>query len=528
MSGKEHRSLLLQSLRSPAIDPELQEEQLQDSDEHLRLLRTWLPRLPEHCVRFAEQSVYAKPSELLVDIMSALPTDRKLNEDQELFLLRFGDVLDKVYDEAGLCASVFSPAEADEAMSRYIAGRVSVEIAFLFALQEQHLPPEKRGVYHMLLLGQGGSGKTHVVQNLIFPAVLFIWPLEDGRETLRVAAAKNAQAKNISTSSVRATTLHAAACMRVQSLSNSNMAAGAQEKRLQTMWQSCRVLILEEISMVSALLYNMLDFRSMLGRRLSHCVDPQTYSRIGHAFGRVPIVLHLGDFLQLRPTAQLSLIDDLTLKDEDGNSVRCSIPPEVQHAQRVFANLQDVFELRGTMRFRAGDPLVELLQCMRAGRALSEELWAAFQERCASDSAPGQPDPRLNEENFRSGYCMSIYWASLSRMLFRRAVLDATRGGVPLVLLQCADECSDLDKDAAFRLLSQPNPNRTGHMRGVLPCHVGMEIRLLAKLDGSAGMVQDTQATILDFEFHPDDRRGYRHTAGGAPSAHGIYRLVFG
>ena len=62
----------------------------------------------------------------------------------------------------------------------------------------------------------------------------------------------------------------------------------------------------------------MLDFRSMLGRRLSHCVDPQTYTRIGHAFGRVPIVLNLGDFLQLRPTAQLSLLDDLTRKDENG------------------------------------------------------------------------------------------------------------------------------------------------------------------------------------------------------------------
>ena len=65
-----------------------------------------------------------------------------------------------------------------------------------------------------------------------------------------------------------------------------------------------------------------------------------------------------------------------------------------------------------------------------------------------------------------------------------------------MVLLQCADERSDLEKDVAFRLLSQPNPNRTGHMHGVLPCHVGMEVRLLEKLDSDAGMVQDTQATI--------------------------------
>ena len=245
-------------------------------------------------------------------------------------------------------------------------------------MQEQRLPPEERGVYHMLLLGQGGSGKTHVVVNLIFPEVLFIWPPEDGNETLRVVAAKNSQAKNISTSAVRATTLHAAACMRVQSLSNSDMSAGSKEEKLWTMWKSCRVLILEEISMVSALLYNMLDFRSMLGRRLSHCVDPQTYTRIGHAFGRAPIVLHLGDFLQLRPTAQLSLLDDLTLKDESGNLLHPDVSPEVQHAQQLFANVQDVFELRGTKRFLDGDALIDLLQCMRRGQALSEKLWTAF------------------------------------------------------------------------------------------------------------------------------------------------------
>ena len=33
--------------------------------------------------------------------------DQKLNEDQELFMLRFGDVLNKVYDEARLRAFMF-------------------------------------------------------------------------------------------------------------------------------------------------------------------------------------------------------------------------------------------------------------------------------------------------------------------------------------------------------------------------------------------------------------------------------------
>ena len=61
----------------------------------------------------------------------------------------------------------------------------------------------------------------------------------------------------------------------------------------------------------------------------------------------MPSVVFLGDFLQLRTTAQLSLIDD-TLKEEeedDENLVHCNIPREVQHAQQTFTNMQDVFEL---------------------------------------------------------------------------------------------------------------------------------------------------------------------------------------
>ena len=82
-------------------------------------------------------------------------------------------------------------------------------------------------------------------------------------------------------------------------------------------------------------------------------------------------------------------------------------------------------------------------------------------------------------------------------------------------MLQAADECCDLKQDAAFRFLNMTNPNKTGHMHGMFPCHIGMDIRFLAKLDGDAGMVQDTQAKIIDFEFHSLDREAYRQTAPG-------------
>ena len=446
----------------------------------LRTLRLLLPLLPRDCARFTDQKVYATPSAMLSDMVANLPITGRLNEDQMLFVLRFGDILDTVWKE------------------------------------EQELPPERRSVYHMLLLGQGGSGKTHVVQNLIFPVVHFIWPPSKEEESLMVVAAKNSQAKNISTEGVRAKTLHRAGCTRIQSLRNQDLAPGKKEKALEKTWKNVRVLIIEEISMVSALLYNMLDFRAMCGRRLPFKVDRDTYMKVGCAFGRVPIVVHLGDFFQLRPTGQISLIEDLNRRDEEGQYVHKEVPGvEVQHAQKLVSEIPDVYELRGTMRFKPQDPLIEILQRMRLGHTLPDRLWAQFQERVVRDEAPGVADARLESENFRSGYCMSIYWASLIRMMYRHTILQASRCNQTLVFLQAADTCMGMNHETGLRFLNQPNPYNTGLIHGILPCFVGMEIRLLARVDADQGLVQDTVATIMDFGFHDADRARYLKTPAG-------------
>ena len=71
----------------------------------------------------------------------------------------------------------------------------------------------------MLLLGAGGTGKTHVVQNVVFKIVEYLWPAESADSpSLMVVAASNAQAKNISSPEFKARTLHNAAAMRVMLL----------------------------------------------------------------------------------------------------------------------------------------------------------------------------------------------------------------------------------------------------------------------------------------------------------------------
>ena len=82
---------------------------------------------------------------------------------------------------------------------------------------------------------------------------------------------------------------------------------------LQNIWEHLRCLILEEVSMMSPQLYNMVAYRAFLGRREAWEVDECDYDKQHAAFGRMPIVIHLGDFLQLKPIGcSISLIKVLT------------------------------------------------------------------------------------------------------------------------------------------------------------------------------------------------------------------------
>ena len=89
------------------------------------------------------------------------------------------------------------------------------------------------------------------------------------------------------------------------------MPAGDKKSALKRVWEPLRCLILEEVSTVSPQLYNMLLYRSFLGRAERYEVEEQHYDQLRGAFGRMPIVIHLGDFLQLKPTGGgISLIAD--------------------------------------------------------------------------------------------------------------------------------------------------------------------------------------------------------------------------
>ena len=229
----------------------------------------------------------------------------------------------------------------------------------------------------------------------------------------------------------------------------------------------------------------------------------------------MPIVIHLGDFLQLKPTNGIGLIEDLQARKDDGKGyIHEDISLEVGHACALFKSIEHVFELKGTKRFVPGDPIIEFLSCMRAGQQFRDEIWKAFSDTFATD-AEGELDPRHADPKFRDGYGLGMYWETLARWISRRARRDALKLGVPLIFCQCYDECSTMTRDTAARFLNQFNIHHTGHMHGVLPIHIGMRVRLTQKINATLGLVQEQKATIVDVVLHPTDQERYRRVPAG-------------
>ena len=69
---------------------------------------------------------------------------------------------------------------------------------------------------------------------------------------------------------------------------------------LEDLWTSVECLIIEELSLISPPMYGGVSFRVCMARRHSGA-EPSLYTTREHSFGRIPLVIVLGDFMQLAP-----------------------------------------------------------------------------------------------------------------------------------------------------------------------------------------------------------------------------------
>jgi len=158
---------------------------------------------------------------------------KKLTRDQVIFLIGFANACNNVWED-----------ECNET------------------------PMESRREYAFLLMGQGGSGKTAIVQEIVLPSIDFVFPPEQqhGSSSI-VVCASWAQAQTMSTTAHKAVSCHNATFMRVQSQRNTDMLPTTNEAALEARLSPKRALIIEEVSMIPPSMYNMLLYRFYHGRK---------------------------------------------------------------------------------------------------------------------------------------------------------------------------------------------------------------------------------------------------------------------
>jgi hypothetical protein len=318
-----------------------------------------------------------------------------------------------------------------------------------------------------------------------------------------IVCAKWSQAENISTKTHKAVSCHRAGLIGVQSHRNAHMHPRAKKRALARVWDEKRVLVIEEVGAVAPPLYKMLLYRAWHGRAEKYDEPGPEYDKLSGAFGRGAIVVHLGDFLQLKPTgSNLSLVSDVRAMEAAGPLKDKQVPPEDQAAMRLFCAAPLSFELVATNRFK-DNKLRDLIAFMRKPtKTLPPEIhryWELVQMR--------PHDQRISEERFQTGHMIAIYWATVSRWMGMRARRDAAALDVPLFLLQAADSATPaMPRDLIAKMLNKPNPKDTGCMHGALHVHVGMHFRLPAALDIDKGLVKDAEGEIVHVVINPADQ----------------------
>ena len=351
----------------------------------------------------------------------------------------------------------------------------------------------------ILLCGPGGAGKSELVK-----VVRGLCEFCFGAGSHKALAASNSAARAIG-----GDTLHSGLHLGGRNnMSHSEVSMNPTQGVIDA-WRDVHCLMLEEISMIhpqqlAGASYRLCKVRQKLDRWQS---NPELYDS-DHMFGRMPLVIMLGDFMQLAPIDLVRNRVSLIMPPKD------SWPEMIVTGQRIFAEgiTHSVF-LRETHRFKSWNAetqkyeecpiLPKLLEYMRnpAGRELPPAVARAFRQW----EVKNRSDPRRNRREILEGYEMAIAWHAVARMMQYRALREASAKNRILVYVQAVDTCTKqrLDASQYRKALQVVNLTHTGKLMGMCPLFVGMKVRLNAKLSAKHGLVHDAPGEVVGFQFDP-------------------------
>ena len=367
-----------------------------------------------------------------------------------------------------------------------------------------------------LWLGAGGSGKTYAYSKVLRPMFRRYFS-EAG---YIVGAPTHAAVRLLGP---EAKTLHKWANVspntgldRRSLRSAKNKGNPIEKKIIEVM-----AVLLDELSMNPPDVYHAAGFRFALLRQERMMLDMRRY--LQEWFGRVPIGVQLGDFLQLRPTAQRSLCewhdaqratdtaaaasssDEEPVADEEA-AQRTSNAAEL--GRNLFKNsLQRVVHFTGSGRFSdcpSGQQLVQILMCMREGKRMPDDLWAALQARAYSKE---QLRAQESRQRLLDAHWGGLAWEQVARLQHVRIGLEAKALNKIVYLVQAIDRATgsnELTKEQCISALQIVNMTKTHYLMGICPLYEGMAARISCILDAPL-LNRELPVIVRSIKLHPNE-----------------------
>ena len=371
----------------------------------------------------------------------------------------------------------------------------------------------------LIIHGAGGAGKTHVINNVVRPLARKMF----GPAGERAVALPNSVARILGDG---ATTIHAAFhATHRQNLDTRSLSATKNKDALTQEWEHVKLLIIDEMSMVPPLLLNSLSFCISLARKNTHNLNMSTYPT--NFFGKMPITILLGDFLQLPPVLSKSLTDH-------PSGYQGATSADMYNGWETYKTATDCIMLHANKRCH--DPKLDsLLNIIRQpnpqDRQIPDSLWRDFQTTWIGATKHldnEQQDTRLKNPLFLNGTFLAIQWQIVARQQITRTLREAKQCGQILHYVAACDRTnSTLTKQEYHHLLQTPNMTKLGRMMGIFPFHINARVRLTQRISRAHGLVQDAPGTVVGVDYNPSENTDWLKNKTSDTWKSGVVALRF-
>eukprot|EP00438_Fugacium_kawagutii_P008273 Skav206546 [mRNA] locus=scaffold504:308454:314438:- [translate_table: standard] len=334
----------------------------------------------------------------------------------------------------------------------------------------------------LLLLGGGGCGKTYTILQVIKPLA----ELYFGRDGFAGQCPSNAGARLFQGRTVHAALgLSATSSLKVQHL----VLQGKTKTKMERIANPAGILAIDEISQLAATMYHANALRHTYARKQKHNLDIANYTDANETFGRMPVLLLSGDFLQLPPVPEsgslLAPIENAAWEHRQGRA--------------IFEKVKHVFEFKQSNRFK-DERLIDILKTMRCkgGAKLSPSSWAALEQREVHDPK------KLLETGawFETAYD----WATVQIAQQLRTKLAAASSKKILFLIVAADlPNQEVPKQIYRKIQAVSSMTQTKKLMTILPLFKGARVRLTRTILPPE-LVPEREGTVVGVELHDADR----------------------